>query len=116
LRTTCFASPFDLYARRFAKTAMTFDEFESSLHGNEPPAGLSPYLTALWHEGRGDWNRAHEIVQEINTPAAARLHAYLHRQEGDESNARYWYRQADESFPAGQSLDGEWRELVQRWL
>ncbi len=95
---------------------MTFDEFESSLSQQRPPDGLSPYLTALWHDKRGDWRTAHEIVQDIDTKTASRLHAYLHRREGDESNARYWYRQAGESFPEGQTLDEEWRSLVERLL
>jgi hypothetical protein len=95
---------------------MTFDQFESSLKQQRPPEGLSPYLTALWRDGSGDWDAAHEIVQDISTKTAARLHAYLHRKEGDESNARYWYRQAGESFPSGQTLDEEWRDLVERLL
>jgi hypothetical protein len=95
---------------------MTFDEFESSLNDDDPPAGLSPYLTALWQDKRGDWDAAHKIVQDISTQTASRLHAYLHRKEGDESNARYWYGQANESFPTGQTLDEEWRELVARLL
>ncbi|HWQ33941.1 MAG TPA: hypothetical protein VNQ79_13910 [Blastocatellia bacterium] len=88
--------------------------FEATLTGDQPPAGLSPCLLALWHERRGDWHRAHEIVQDLDTREAAAVHAYLHRREGDESNARYWYRRADKPFPAGQSLDQEWRELAQQ--
>ncbi|MGE0131322.1 MAG: hypothetical protein AB7U82_24845 [Blastocatellales bacterium] len=95
---------------------MTFDQFESSLNNQEPPTELSSYLTALWRDKRGEWDRAHEIVQDINTKTASSIHAYLHRKEGDESNARYWYGQADESFPSGQTLDEEWRELVERLL
>ena len=95
---------------------MTFDQFESSLNDQRPPDGWSPYLTALWHDKRGDWDRAHKIVQDIETQLAARLHAYLHRREGDESNARYWYGQAKESFPSNQTLDEEWRSLVERLL
>jgi hypothetical protein len=44
------------------------------------------------------------------------VHAYLHRKEGDESNARYWYRTADKPFPTGQSLEAEWRALVEQLL
>lgn len=91
---------------------MNFEEFENSLTDNQPPATLSPYLTALWHERQGDWNKAHEIVQDINTETAARIHAYLHRREGDESNAGYWYRTARRPFPTGQTLDEEWKALV----
>ena len=91
---------------------MTYEEFQSSLTAAHSPAELSPYLTALWHDRQGDWNKAHEIVQEINTDTAARIHAYLHRKEGDESNAGYWYRTAKRSFPVGQTLDEEWEALV----
>jgi hypothetical protein len=91
-------------------------EFEASLKDGDPPEGLSPYLTALWHDRRGDWDTAHEIIQEISDSDAARVHAYLHRKEGDEGNARYWYRQAGRSFPAGQSLDQEWESLANDFL
>ncbi|QQS48207.1 MAG: hypothetical protein IPM66_06085 [Acidobacteriota bacterium] len=91
---------------------MNLDQFESSLASDAPPAVASPYLTALWHEKKGDWKRAHEIVQEIEDERAALVHAYLHRREGDEDNARYWYRRARKSFPAGVSLDQEWQDLV----
>ncbi len=95
---------------------MTFDEFQSSLEQSEPPAELSPYLTALWHDAHGQWDTAHEIVQELNTAEAAWVHAYLHRKEGDESNARYWYRTAKQPFPAGQALADEWAALVRQLL
>ncbi len=95
---------------------MTFAEFQSTFDQDQPPAGLSAYLTALWREARGDWDAAHKIVQEIDTANAAWVHAYLHRKEGDESNARYWYRTAKRSFPAGQTLDEEWADLVRQLL
>jgi hypothetical protein len=46
-----------------------------------------------------DWNRAHEIVQDMTDAKAAWLHGILHMIEGDESNARYWYAQAGRAFP-----------------
>ena len=95
---------------------MTFDEFQASLSQTEPLSGLSPYLNALWCEGRGDWDAAHKIVQDIESETAAWVHAYLHRKEGDESNARYWYGIAHKSFPAGQTLDDEWQFLVRQLL
>lgn len=100
----------------FTFTAMTFAQFESSLNQEQPPEGLSPYLTALWREKRGDWDAAHDIVQDVSTKTASHIHAYLHRREGDESNARYWYRQAGEDFPSGLTLDDEWRSIVERLL
>jgi hypothetical protein len=94
------------------KMTVTFEEFENSLPSGQPPAGLSPYLTALWYEKRGDWDTAHETVQDLSDKNAAWVHAYLHRREGDEGNARYWYRQASKIFPSGQSLDEEWESMV----
>ena len=86
--------------------------FEESLAEKAPPPGLSGALEALWHERRGDWGRAHQIAQEIAGPEGAWVHAYLHRREGDQSNARYWYGQAGKSVARG-NLDEEWRAIVQ---
>ncbi|MEK7830752.1 MAG: hypothetical protein AAB401_06665 [Acidobacteriota bacterium] len=91
---------------------MTFEAYEVSLTGADPPAGLSPYLNSLWLERLGDWDKAHKIVQDIETAEASAIHAYLHRKEGDEGNARYWYGQADRAFPTGKTLDDEWKSLV----
>jgi hypothetical protein len=59
-----------------------------------PPAGLSPALEALWWTDRGEWDRAHAIVQDDQGRDAAWVHAHLHRIEGDLGNAAYWYRRA----------------------
>jgi hypothetical protein len=94
---------------------VTIDEFRQSLREKEPPPGCSSLLQALWYEARGDWNRAHTIAQDVPTSAGSRVHAYLHRKEGDVENARYWYRRAAE--PVSQSsLDAEWEEIVKRLL
>ncbi len=87
---------------------MTPDVFRSLA---TPPAGVRDELVALWHDARGDWARAHEIVQDIETPAAAWVHAYLHRKEGDPSNARYWYDRARQPV-CRLSLDEEWTQLA----
>jgi hypothetical protein len=88
--------------------------FEQSLEHTSPPAGVSDLL-ALWHERRGDWDRAHRITQEIPGAEAAWVHAYLHRREGDLPNASYWYSHAGRSAARG-SLDDEWREIVETLL
>lgn len=95
---------------------MNLQEFEESAQQNTLPAGLSPYLIALWQDKRGDWNAAHETVQDLEDATAAWIHAYLHRKEGDSSNARYWYRRAGREFPAGQTLDQEWVTIAQHLL
>ena len=68
------------------------------------------YIKALEIERAGDWDRAHRIVQEINTPEAAWIHAYLHRVEGDLGNAAYWYRRAGRP-ECSSSLEEEWQEI-----
>jgi hypothetical protein len=91
------------------------EEFEESLRLAAPPAGIPPLLEALWHERRGDWDRAHQIAQDISTPDGSWVHAYLHRREGDDPNAAYWYRQAGKPVAHG-SLDEEWRAIVSALL
>jgi hypothetical protein len=46
-----------------------------------------------------DWEAAHELVQDNSDKLSCIIHAYLHRKEGDTSNAAYWYRLAGEKFP-----------------
>jgi hypothetical protein len=87
---------------------MTVEQFQKS--GNEPP-GLTPPLRALWHDARGDWDTAHHIAQEDDSSDAAWVHAYLHRKEGDISNARYWYARAERTAHSG-SLEEEWQVIV----
>ena len=95
---------------------MTLEEFRASLAaGDEPPAALSAPLRALWLDGRGDWAAAHATVDDLETKAAARVHAYIHRKEGDLDNARYWYRRAG-AQPATGSLEDEWADLVRALL
>lgn len=91
---------------------MHYPDFIDSLAQASCPPGLDPCLQALWHDAQGDWTTAHEIVQAINSQMAARIHAYLHRKEGDDWNARYWHRQAGTTFPEGVSLEAEREGLV----
>jgi hypothetical protein len=54
------------------------------------------------------WKAAHEIVQKDEESAiACWLHGIVHAMEGDEANARYWYRAARRPFPGPASLSGE---------
>jgi hypothetical protein len=90
---------------------MTFNQFKTSLFKNAAPAGLGPALTALWADGRGDWDGAHDIVQQDEGIDASWVHAYLHRKEGDLANAGYWYRRAGKP-PGSGSLESEWRDIA----
>ena len=89
---------------------MTFDEFRATLKATTPPP-VTPALVALWHDGRGDWNAAHNTAQDIEDATGSWVHAYLHRKEGDESNAGYWYRRAGQPIAKG-SLEAEWEQIV----
>ena len=90
-------------------------EFRHSLAAKAPPAGMNKLAQALWHDAKGDWNRAHEIVQSVKGQAGARVHAYLHRKEGDLDNAGYWYQRAG-TKPSRASLASEWQALVSESL
>jgi hypothetical protein len=94
---------------------MTITEFKSSLIDSHPPSGISVYLQSLWHDGKGDWHKAHSLVDSMPGADAAHVHAYLHRKEGDLSNADYWYRRANQLRPPVE-LDQEWETLVQKFL
>lgn len=77
---------------------------------------VDPEVLALWFDGKGDWEKAHDQVDQLSGKNAARVHAYLHRKEGDLWNADYWYSKADEKRPQV-SLKAEWEELVLRfWI
>lgn len=86
-------------------------EFKQSLSAKTPPEGLSVYLKAMWLDGKGKWNDAHHVVDHLGDQTACWVHAYLHRKEGDLSNADYWYRNAGKKRPAI-SLDEEWEQIV----
>jgi hypothetical protein len=90
---------------------MTSQEFRSSLKNDEPPSDLPPLPQALWWDAKGNWVRAHEIAQEIQSEDAAWVHAYLHHKEGDTSNAQYWYSQAGKPF-CSLETEAEWLEIV----
>lgn len=94
---------------------MDFATFMASLSADAPPALARPLLRALWLEKKGDFDGAHAIAQDVDDADGALVHAYLHRKEGDLSNAGYWYRRAG-SRPFEQGLDAEWEALVRRFL
>jgi hypothetical protein len=94
---------------------MTIDEYKATLLESNPPPDLNVQLKSLWHDGKGNWEAAHDLAQEIHTPDGSWIHAYLHRKEGDKSNASYWYNMANKPFPSV-SLDKEWEQLVRNFL
>jgi hypothetical protein len=97
---------------------MSFDEFQqSAARDPSAPPGIGHALEALWHDGRGDWDRAHACAQEDDGPDGAWVHAYLHRKEGDPANAAYWYRRAGRPVPPAEvSLKAEWADIARELL
>jgi hypothetical protein len=89
--------------------------FLESLKATEPPSNLSVYLQALWHDAKGNWEKAHELIQDLPDKTASWIHAYLHRKEGDSWNADYWYSKAGRKRPSI-SLDEEWNQIVTELL
>jgi hypothetical protein len=94
---------------------MDWQTFEASLANDAPPAALSRALQALWQDANGDWDTAHRLAQEEDDRDGAWVHAYLHRKEGDASNAAYWYRRAGRPV-SRLPLNEEWREIAEALL
>ena len=94
---------------------MTLDEFRQSLAATEPPTGHSLPLAGLSWDAKGDWTRAHESAQQDEGAEGSWVHAYLHRKEGDTSNAAYWYNRAGRPV-CGESLDTEWRVIMNKLI
>jgi len=90
---------------------MTIEEFRATLDQAEPPRELSAPLAALWWDAKGDWARAHGMVDDLSTPDAMAVHAHLHRKEGVKWNADYWYSRAGRKFHRP-TLEAEWQA---RW-
>jgi len=95
---------------------MTFEDFGLSIgESGQPPRGASELLAALWWDAKGNWAEAHRIAQNIGSGEGSRIHAYLHRKEGDLDNARYWYRRAGRPECAD-PLEAEWESLAREFL
>jgi hypothetical protein len=83
---------------------MNVEEFKASITQDQaPPAGLSIPLAALWWDAKGEWARAHSMVDELESPDGMAVHAYLHRKEGSASNAEYWYTRSGRGFTGQRS-------------
>lgn len=95
---------------------MTRSEFDQYCAQKAFPDSAPILLKALYLDALGDWEGAHDVAQmREGTLLYDRLHAYLHRKEGDAWNANYWYRRAKTTMPEG-SLHDEWSQLVDLFL
>jgi hypothetical protein len=91
---------------------MNARDFIETARLEEPPEGLPATLAALWWDAKGDWARAHDLVDELETADGMAVHAYLHRKEGSAANAEYWYQRAGRRFQR-ETLEDEWEALVE---
>ncbi len=94
---------------------MTVEEFTTSLNLAVPPEGLSSAVQSLWLDGKGDWKAAHEVVDDLEDTESMWVHAYLHRKEGDNFNAGYWYKKAGKLFSKA-PLEIEWETILMTLL
>ncbi len=94
---------------------MQLANFQQSIKDALPPAEIGPNLLAMWHDGHGNWDKAHSMVDNLEDATACWVHAYLHRKEGDLWNADYWYRKAGKKRP-DVSLQQEWEAIVKSLL
>jgi hypothetical protein len=95
---------------------MTFADFlKSSAVDATPPAGLPIALQAMWQDRHGNWDHAHDLAQESGGADGAWVHAYLHRKEGDDSNAAYWYQLASQPIANG-DFAVEWETITRELL
>ncbi len=90
---------------------LDINDFKVSLDQEIPSPDLSEALKALWHQAKGDWKKAHQLVRAGSNEDGKWVHAYLHRVQGNESRAGSLYRHAERSAPSV-PLEQEWEEIV----
>lgn len=89
-----------------------YEDFKKTLTNESPPSEWPEGLQSLWYDAKGDWKASHDIAQDMHNSLGSWIHAYLHRKEGDEFNAGYWYRRAKREFPKI-SLGEEHRRITE---
>lgn len=87
-------------------------EFKATLKVDVPNLGWPEALKSMWYDAKGNWEASHNIAQDMHNQIGNWMHGYLHRKEGDDWNAGYWYRQAGRSFPKT-TLEEEHQEIVE---
>lgn len=111
MKLSIFEKVSKTHQRMMTKPA-SYDIFLASLDSQNPLPNWPIALKALWYDAKGSWEESHNIAQDIHDDLGSWIHAYLHRKEGDEFNAGYWYRRANKAFPEI-SLKEELKEIVE---
>lgn len=91
---------------------VSFEDFLKACQNDHPPKPWPKGLQSLWYDAKGNWNASHDIAQDLPSEPGYWIHAYLHRKEGDQFNANYWYRRASRPYPS-LTLDEEFKLLVE---
>ena len=94
---------------------ITFEEFLNLKDSGSVPEDIPSLLQALLLDAAGDWESAHSLAQNDPGKDGSWVHAYLHRVEGDTSNAGYWYKRAGKRFPELSLLE-EWEYIAMALL
>ncbi|HVE48215.1 MAG TPA: hypothetical protein VNG69_01200 [Casimicrobiaceae bacterium] len=71
--------------------------------------------SAIKHLQSGEWQQAHAIVQDDESPFGCWAHGIVHMLERDFDNARYWYERANRSYPGDQAASAEIAALALAW-
>lgn len=104
MKSQAFALASAVGSHRGMPPSSALDTFVASLTEASPPAGAEGPLLGVWHALRGNWDAAHDAVQD-DSRESAWVHAVLHREEGDHANAGYWYRRAGRKAGSGALRD-----------
>ena len=94
---------------------LNINDFKASLDQEAPSPDMSGALKALWHQAKGDWKNAHQLVRADGNADGMWVHAYLHRVQGNELRAGKLYRHA-ERLASSVPLEQEWEEIVSALL
>lgn len=94
-----------------SKIPGTTEEFRECLDNDQPGKAWPPALKAIWWDFKNNWERSHDIAQDLHNETGSWLHAYLHRKEGDRFNANYWYGRIGRPYPS-ESLAEEQQQLL----
>ena len=94
---------------------MTYEDLLKLRDEGTIPDDLPQLLGALLLDAAGDWDNAHRMAQSVLTGEGSWVHAYLHRKEGDLTNASYWYHNAGRNMP-GTTLEEEWEAIARALL
>lgn len=94
-----------------ARAILDFNEFKRSLADDQPPESCAAAMRALWHDAKGDSQRAFDIACRFEDKTTARVRAYLHRKREESTLATIWYWKAGVPAASG-NLQDEWQDIV----